>query len=619
LGRGEVTLKATRFGTLFAWIVWVVLPSSPLRAQDGDYLFKTYCAICHEAASGEEARGPSRDVLRQMTPEHILQVLETGAMKAQAAERSRTQRRVLAQYLSGKPFGSEPVDRIPRSAFCGNAAGSFSTALAGPGWNGWGVTLTNTRFQPPEAAGLTAANVPRLKLKWAFGFPGATSGGTQPVVVGGRLYVGTAEGDVFALDARTGCVHWVIEAEAGVRSAVSIGKISAGRLAAYFGDQSANVYAVDAETGKLLWKKKVDDYWRSAITGAPTLHAGRLYVPVSSREESQVGDLKYPCCRFRGSLVALDASNGNVLWKTYTIPEEAHETEKNPIGTQLWGPSGAPIWNAPTLDLKRNLLYVGTGNNYSIPATEASDSIVAFDMKSGKIRWSRQVAQKDVWNASCGRPDRNPAVCPDASAPDADFASSTSLVELKNGRQIIVAANKAGMVFALDPDGEGKILWAQRVGQGSSGGGVMWGPAIDGENVYAAIAYFDRANPNASGGITALDIGSGRTVWSTPPPPCGERTPCKPAQAAAVTGIPGVVFSGTMDGQLRAYSTRDGKIIWEYDTVREYETLNGVKANGGSMSNSGPTVVAGMVFTNSGYSHHGGVIPGNVLLAFSVE
>src|SRR6266702_5539860 len=387
--------RTMRFQKLMLWTLTatVGLTARPLLAQeDGAYLYKIYCAICHEATDSE-ARAPGRAVLRQMTPEHILQVLEAGVMKTQEAERSRTQHRILAESVSEKKFGSVPPDIIPRSAFCGNAVAVSANAAGSAEWNGWGVTITNTRFQPASAAGLTAANVPRLKLKWAFGFPGATSGGTQPVVVGGRLYVGTAEGDVFALDARTGCVHWVIEAEAGVRSAVSIGKISAGRLAAYFGDQSANVYAVDAETGKLLWKKKVDDYWRSAITGAPPLHAGRLYVPVSSREESQVGDLKYPCCRFRGSLVALDASNGNVLWKTYTIPEEAHETEKNPIGTQLWGPSGAPIWNAPTLDLKRNLLYVGTGNNYSIPATEASDSIVAFDMKSGKIRWSRQVAE----------------------------------------------------------------------------------------------------------------------------------------------------------------------------------------------------------------------------------
>src|SRR5258708_7864904 len=312
---------------------WIGSTWSYLQAQDGEYLFKTYCAICHESAVAGDARGPERNALKQMTPEHILQALETGAMKTQAAERSRVQRRVLAEYLSGKAFGSAPLERMPRSAFCNNTAQGFSPALDGPAWNGWSAGMTNTRFQPANAAKLTLEDVPRLKLKWAFGYPGATSAGTQPTVVGGRVYVGTAEGDVYSLDAKTGCVHWMIEAEAAVRSAINIGKGAAGRLAAYFGDQSATIYAVDAETGEFLWKTKVDDNWRAAITGAPALYAGRLYVPVSSREESQVGNPKYPCCQFRGSVLALDASNGELLWKTYTIPEAADKIGKNAIGT----------------------------------------------------------------------------------------------------------------------------------------------------------------------------------------------------------------------------------------------------------------------------------------------
>jgi polyvinyl alcohol dehydrogenase (cytochrome) len=593
--------------------------AAPLQAQqDGEYLFNTYCAICHEAARGEEARGPGRDVLRQMTPEHILEVLETGSMKAQAAERSRTQRRVLAEYLSQKRFGSAPPELIPQSAFC-SSTNRFSTTPTGASWNGWGVTITNTRFQQADAAGLSAEDVPRLKLKWAFGFPGATSAGTQPVVLGGRLYVGTAEGDVYSLDAKLGCVYWTYQAEAGVRTAVTLGKTRTGKLAAYFGDQSATVYAVDAENGKLLWKRKVDDYWRAALTGSPAFHAGRLYVPVSSREESQVSDPKYPCCRFRGSMVAMDATNGKVFWKTYTIPEQAHEIARNSIGTPLWGPSGVPIWNAPTIDLKRKLLYSGTGNNYSTPGTSASDSVVAFDMDTGRLRWISQVTANDIWNSSCGRPTRHDAVCPDPNAPDTDFASSPILVNLKDGREIIIAASKSSVVYGLDPDQKGKIIWQQRMGKGGVGGGIVWGPAVDAENVYAANNDFDRANPEASGGISAFDLATGRAIWSVAPPSCANKKPCRPSHAAAVTAIPGVLFSGTLDGRLRAISTRDGKVLWEYDTAREYETVDGVKANGGSISHGGTAVVDGMVYTNSGYSHHGGVIPGNALLAFAVE
>ena len=607
------------------WIIALILSlglsSLPVNAQDGAVLFKRYCASCHEAGADGDSRVPGRDVLGQLTPDQILQALEKGAMKAQAAERSRAQRRALAEYLSGKPFGADLPNPIPKSAYCSkaSAAGSSRDSLAGPSWNGWGVTITNSRFEPSEAAGMTAEDVPRLKLKWAFGLPGASSGGTQPVVVGGRLYVADAEGDLFALDAQTGCIYWTIEVEAGIRSAITVGARGASGLAAYFGDQAANVYAVAAESGQVLWKVKVDDYSRAAITGAPQLYGGRLYVPVSSREESQVGDPHYPCCAFRGSVVALDAATGKRIWKTYTIAQEAKPQQKNSAGTEIVGPSGGAVWDSPTLDVKRNILYVGTGNNFSPPATNLTDSILALDMKTGKIKWAHQQTENDIWNASCRRPDREPAVCPDADSPDFDFGSSSILVDLPGGRQMLIAGNKSGMIWALDPDRQGKIIWQQHVGQGSSGGGVLWGIAVDGKNVYVPNGFFDPKTPDASGGMAAIGLSDGQAVWNAANPPCGDRKECKQSHPAAVTAIPGVVFSGTMDGRLRAYGAQDGKTLWEYDTAREFQTVNGVKANGGSMSNSGPTLVDGMLFANSGYSHHGGIIPGNVLLAFSPQ
>jgi len=608
-----------RFRNLLLWNFCLFsLFAVPLFAQqDGNYLFKTYCAICHEPGEGEGARGPELSVLRQMTPEHILQVMENGIMKAQAAERSRAQRLVLAEYLSGKAFGGSP-DLIPRSAYCTNAPAAPANRQSAPQWNGWGVTITNTRFQPAAAAGLTAGDVSRLKLKWAFGYPGATSGGSQPVVYEGRLYVANAEGDVWSLDAKTGCIYWNFQADAGVRSAINIEK-NGGQVLAYFGDQSANMYAVDVQNGKLLWRTKVDEHDRAAITGTPALYSGRLYVPVSSREESQVSDPRYPCCQFRGSMVALDASKGKMLWKTYTVPEEAHKIGKNKFGIQLWGPSGVAMWNAPAIDVKRGVLYAGTGNNYSSPTTSASDSIVAFDLNSGKIRWIKQFTENDIWNMSCRTPNRNDLICPDADAPDFDFVAAPTLAGVKDGRQVIIAANKSSVVAALDPDKEGQIIWQQRMGKGSASGGIMWGPAVDGENVYAANNDFNRADPEKSGGVSAFDLVTGRPIWSIGPPSCANRNPCHPSHSAAVTAIPGVVFSGTFDGRFRAISTTDGKVLWEYDTSREFETINGVKANGGSMSNAGPTVVGGIVYVNSGYSHHGAITPGNVLLAFSPE
>ena len=466
---------------------------------------------------------------------------------------------------------------------------------------------------------MTADDVPHLRLKWAFGFPGASSAGTQPVVAGGRLYIATAEGEVYVLDAKTGCVHWTLEVEASIRSAITLERRANGELIAYFGDQAANVYALDAKAGKVLWKVRVDEHPHAAITGAPQLYNGRLYVPVSSREESQVGDPRYPCCSFRGSIVALDATTGRRIWKTYSVSQVPGPTVKNSIGTQLYGPAGGAVWNTPTVDTRRNVLYVGTGNNFAPPSTEASDSLIALDLNTGQVRWAHQVTENDIWNGSCRLPNREAAACPDKDAPDFDFTGSPLLVDAGGGRQLIVVGNKSGVIFGFDPDGRGKIVWQRRVANGGSGGGVFWGSATDGVNIYAANADFAAADPGAGGGMNAVELGTGRLVWSVPGAGCAGKNPCKPSQAAAVTLIPGAAFSGTMDGRLRAYSTRDGKVLWEYNTAREFTTVNDVKANGGSMSNSGPAIVGGMLYVNSGYSHHGGILPGNVLLAFSKE
>jgi polyvinyl alcohol dehydrogenase (cytochrome) len=585
----------------------------PVKAQDGGVLFNTYCAICHEA--GGNSRAPGREALGRMAPEQILQTLEKGSMKAQAAERSRAQRRVLAEYLSGKPLPAAPVI-LPPSVFCAGSGEAFRGSLTGAGWNGWGAGIANMRFQSADAAGMTAHNVSNLKLKWAFGLPGATSGGTQPVVANGRIYVGDAEGDLFALDAKSGCIFWHIEVEAGIRSAITLGERSGGGLTAWFGDQAANMYAVDAATGKLLWKVKVDDHPQAAITAASALYAGRLYVPVSSREEAKVADPRYPCCIFRGSVLALDAATGKRIWKTYTIDDKPVTGRKNSAGTMIVGPSGAPVWNTPAIDVERNALYVGTGNNYSPPATRFSDSILAIDMASGKIRWHRQQTENDIWNGTCRRTDREAAACPDADAPDVDFSVSPVLVKSGNGQSMLIAGNKSGMIWALDPDQQGKTIWEQQVGKGSSGGGVLWGLAVDGERIYVPNGFFDAKSPDESGGMAALDVRTGHLIWSTQNPPCGDRKFCKPSHAAAVTAIPGAVFSGTMDGQFYAYSAETGEILWRFNSVHDYSTVNGINANGGSMSNAGATVVDGMLYVHSGYSHHGAIIPGNVLLAF---
>jgi polyvinyl alcohol dehydrogenase (cytochrome) len=589
-------------------------------AADPAVIYQQSCASCHESGVN---RAPSRDTLRQMQPERILTALERGAMISMANRLTPAERRALAEFLTGKTF-AQPLDTTPSAtAMCKGSPENFAMPASGPAWSGWGVTTANTRYQ--ASPGFTAADATRLKLKWAFGFPGDLSANAQPVVAGGRVFVGSPSGIVYALDASSGCIHWFFQATAGVRTAMTIAKIGS-RWAALFGDLSANVYAVDAATGALVWKTKVDNFPLARVTGSPTFYDGRLYVGLSSGEEIGAVPSDYECCRFRGSLVALDAATGNQIWRTYTITEESRPTKKSKAGVQLWGPSGAPIWTSPAIDPLHNVVYVTTGDNYSDPPTSNSDAFLALDRDTGKILWSRQMTAGDAYTSACRMPDKSN--CPDEDGPDVDFASSPILVTLANGQRALVAGQKSGVVHAVDPDHGGEVLWSTRIGKGGTLGGVQWGSAADEANVYVALSDVGRISlpysassdidPKAGGGMFALRLTDGERVWYTPPPPCGDRPRCSPAQSAAVSAIPGVAFSGSVDGRFRAYGAKDGKIIWEFDTIRTYEAVNGVPAFGGSLDGPGAAIGDGMLFVNSGYGGNGGM-PGNVLLAFSVD
>jgi polyvinyl alcohol dehydrogenase (cytochrome) len=314
------------------------------------------------------------------------------------------------------------------------------------------------------------------------------------------------------------------------------------------------------------------------------------------------------------------------VWKTYTIPDPPAPQARNKAGTQLYGPSGAPIWSSPAIDVQRNVVYATTGNNYSGPASERSDAFVAFDLATGKILWSRQMTKADDWNTSCRLPDQ--VNCTNKDAPDFDFASPPILVALPNGRRALVAGQKSGVVHALDPDRNGEILWQERVGKGGINGGVQWGSAADVSNVYVALSDLGRIpvpnsqatlpDPEEGGGMFALRLENGQRVWSTPAPrACGRRDRCSPAQSAAVSAIPGVAFSGAIDGHLRAYSVTSGAIVWDFDTTGTHTTVNGVPARGGSLNVAGPAISGGTLVVNSGYVQNG--MPGNVLLAFTVD
>jgi polyvinyl alcohol dehydrogenase (cytochrome) len=612
--------------SIIAFGCLALLAAAPASADDGPTLYKQLCSTCHDTGA---ARAPTKDVLQAMTPERVLTAMESGAMLSMASGRTGVERRVIAEFVTGKKF-SAPLDLTPSpQAMCRATPGEFANPLNGPAWNGWGVNTQNTRYQDRSMAGLSAGDVPKLKVKWAFGFPGELSADAQPTIAGGRVFVGTQSGTVYALSAATGCVHWTFRADAAVRAAITVARIEskgAARYAAFIGDRAGNVYAVDASTGTQIWKSHLDDHPFARVTASPTYYNGRLYVGIASGEETAGSTADYECCTFRGSLVALDAATGSRVWKTYTITEEPSRRATNKAGTQLWGPSGAPIWSSPAIDTQKNAVYVTTGNNYTGPASERSDAFVAFDLASGRILWSRQMYAGDDWNTSCRLPDQ--VNCTNKDAPDFDFSSPPILVSLPNGRRALVAGQKSGMVHAIDPDREGQILWQQRVGKGGINGGVQWGSAADPANVYVALSDLGRINvpnsqatvpdPEEGGGIFALRLDTGKQVWHTPPPrACRTRDRCSPAQSAAVSAIPGVAFSGAIDGHLRAYSTTDGAILWDFDTVGPQKTINGVTARGGSINVAGPAVSGGVLITNSGYVQNG--MPGNVLMAFTVD
>jgi polyvinyl alcohol dehydrogenase (cytochrome) len=591
------------------------LSAQPAAAQkvSGAQVYQTRCAQCHENVAA--TRAPSRDALEKMAASRILRTLDFGLMMGVAYPLTREEREAVANYL-GK--GVEPA--IPAAVFCSAGRRPLNGAAAG-NWNGWSPSATNARFQ--AKGGVVREQVPRLKLKWAYGFAGDVTAFAAPTVINGTVFVGSAGGVVQALEAKTGCLHWTFQANGPVRMAIVAVANGAG-YSLLFGDQIGWFYSLDAKTGKLLWKHRVDEHEGTRLTGSPAVYQGVVFVGAASWEETRSIEPHYACCTFRGSVTALRVADGSQVWKTYTV-DPPKKTGVNKAGAERWGPSGAPVWSAPTVDAKRGAIYVTTGDNYSSPATATSDAVMAMDIATGKIRWTQQTNPNDAYTSACRNHGPN---CPQEDGPDYDFGSSALLLSLASGKGILVAGQKSGMVYGLDPDEKGKILWQTRVGQGGRNGGVQWGMASDGQAVYAATsdlsgvlnaggavgsATFD---PAKGGGLTALRPADGTKIWFAAPEPCDPPRPgCSPAQSQAVTAISGVVFSGSVDGHLRAFSAQDGKVLWDFDTAKSYSTVNGVEAKGGSLDGAGPVVADGKLFVNSGYPRNGGM-PGNVLLAF---
>jgi polyvinyl alcohol dehydrogenase (cytochrome) len=627
-------------------VVWPITAAAQSESAGVNQYFNN-CASCHESPDISQ-QAPRTAVLKQMTPERVLEVLTTGSMRSNAAAISDPDKRVIAEWVGGRKIDNESVGSMEKMSNVCSSHPQLRESSAGA-WNGWGADLRNTRSQTAAAAGLTPAQVSRLQLKWAFGFPGATALYSQ-TVYDGRVYVASNAGYVYSLDASSGCVHWAFRAQAAVRSGFTIGRVSRTntRLAVFFGDIRGTAYSVDAGTGALIWKTLTDPHPLARITGTPALYEGRLYVPVTSLEEPEAGQANYACCTFRGLVAALDSGTGKEIWKTYTIPEAAKVVGRNSLGKDMLAPAGAGVWVTPTLDVRRRALYVTTGNAFSgTPAT--ANAVMALNMDSGKVLWTMQALALDVWHNGCpqnvpgrggarGRgaaPQGAPAAgtpaaavrgggrgggargnayppenCPPAEilGPDWDFGAPPALARMADGREILIAPQKQGLIWGVHPD-NGQVLWKQDVAREIDGGRgeTLFGGAVDTERAYFGLT---------SSGHVALDLKSGEELWWTPAtPPAGRQN--QRGVVGAVTLIPGALLSGARDGMVRAVSSRTGQLLWEFDTAREFPTVNGVTAKGGSAASGGPIVANGMVFIGSGYPGFQGGQPGNVLLAFA--
>jgi polyvinyl alcohol dehydrogenase (cytochrome) len=582
---------------------------------DGESQYQLFCAECHDGALLE---APQRAAFDFYTPNRIVDALEFGSMATSGMALTRQQKRNVAYFLTGEQFDDSPAQAVSFS--CDSSLGSGARLTQPVAWNGWGGGVGNTRHRAGESI-LTKGNVDQLELKWAFAYPDATRARSQPVVTEEVTFIGSQEGTIFALDNTNGCPWWTFSADAEVRGALFVDTDDQGvPETLLFGDFAGSAYAISAQTGELIWKREVHEHPQATITGSVIAHEDTLLVPVSSLEVLLAARVGYPCCSFRGAVVALSISSGEELWRTYTT-DEPRPTILSTAGTQQFGPSGAPIWSSPTVDADRNLVYVGTGENYSSPANGYSDAVLAMDMASGEIVWAAQLTKDDAWNGACSRGTPN---CPEEDGPDYDIGAAPILTRDGDGREIILVGQKSGMVYALDPANGGELIWEQRAGSGGTMGGIHYGMSTNGEKLFVGISDLPTNNPYNVGaahpGVHALDVSTGEILWRNDLPNKCEEGPflCWPGISAAVSSTSDLVFAGGLDGILRALDTDNGDILWETNTRQSFGLRNGIEAKGGSIESDGPVIVNGQVFITSGYEKWA-ESPGNVLLVYSLN
>ena len=591
-----------------------VADTSLKEAASGASLFQTNCLHCH---NGSVPKAPHAISFNMMSTTSILSAISEGVMRQQAAHLSEEERVLIAQHLSES---AETVSIEVKA--CDK---DFTPALANndPSWSGWGGGIRNQRFQDAESAGLSQSTVDDLELKWAFAYSGATRARSQPLVHGNTVFVGSQKGTVYALDLTSGCAHWQYEAGAEVRNGITVARLeNQPDPVLFFGDFEAQVHAISARTGAALWRASVATHADATITGSVKYHEERLYVPISSSEWATAADPGYACCTFRGSVAALNANDGSLFWNSFVIPTAPGETgEINPAGAKRMAPAGAPVWNSPTIDAERGLLYVGTGEGYTSPAVSTSDAVVAMRLDDGGIVWSQQLLAGDAWNMACFI--GGGGNCPQENGPDLDIGAATILWQGET-RDLLFVGQKSGDVYALDPNAGGQAVWHKKLGRGGYAGGVHWGMTANQDALFVPIAdthFPGLPNDPAFPGLHALDPLTGAVRWYAPALdecPENKKPACDPGLSAAATSSNQLIFAGGFDGLLRAYDAASGEVLWKYNSLGEFDTVSGELGRGGSIESDGPVVANGHLLVNSGYQF-GSRMPGNVLLVFGLK
>ena len=592
----------------------------------GEVVYQEHCAICHE--NSMQTRAPDISTLNQYERTGIRSSLISGVMSAQGALLSSAEIEAVSDYLGRTDDTSD--DWLQAMACDAEHAGiDLSEA---PLVSTFGFDLTNKRELGFEETGFRSADFETLDLAWAIGFPKAVSMRSQAAVVGDTLFlpVGESDGRLFAIDISGDepCLQWVYENEITLRSSAAFGVLPDGMDAVMVGDRAGNVQTLNALSGELLWKGYAGLYPGSMITGTPVLVEDKVFVPVSQAEIMVGANNAHECCKTHGGVVALDAATGERVWEMHTMPA-AEPLYDRGDGQMLWGPSGAPIWNSPSVDLERRLLFVGTGEATSPPAHPNTDALIAVNIDTGEIVWSYQATANDIFLVGC-RSDSQLNCVPRTETVfrDVDFGASTILATDPTGRDLLIGGQKSGTVWALDRD-SGEVVWRRDIGTGGPSGGIHWGIAADDTHVYAPISFPGRDLPDQTvpedikPGLYAVSLETGVIDWAFhAEPSCTDAEKAFVPRCELVFGLSGAptvigdyVITGGLDGWLYVIDKTTGELVWKYQTARSFQTLNGVEANGAAIDNASIIAKNGTLFLNSGYGLFGAGA-GNVMLAF---